>query len=102
MTMTLISAGIFSKVNDLTLDATGSVKLVIALGAIIFIGWRWVEKRTLTAVITAGLIAGIAMWLVYGGIDTFREKVGQDLASAPTSVSISASDVSWDELSFNV
>lgn len=95
--MILVPAGIFTTATTLTNEATATVRIVIGLGAIIFVAWRWFEKRTLTSLVIAGITAGVGVWLVYGGINTFRDKVSHDLASAPTSDVVSVSSVFWGE-----
>ncbi len=84
---TVPTASIWEIINDQTAQATGAVKAVIGLAAIVIIGAIFVKARgAMGALIGAGFVAGIALWLVvFGGVEFFAGSVDETIQSAPPS-----------------
>ncbi len=59
--------GIFDTANALIGDAVATIKLAISLGAVVYVLFVVFGRRGLAAVISAGFVAAVAVWLVAGG-----------------------------------
>lgn len=82
------TASIWDIVNDQTAQATGAVKVVIGLAALVIILVIFVKARgAVGALIGAGLVAAVALWLVvFGGVDMIAGSVDETIQSAPPSL----------------
>lgn len=76
----VVVAGIFDKVTTLSAEAENAVKSVITVALIVFVAYvTFRDGFRLGRLITAGLVAGLCAWLVWGGIFTVRDRAGEDL-----------------------
>lgn len=73
---------VFEKANELTAQATGTLKGLILLASISFIVWLMFKREGTGKIIMACVTAGLAIWLVaLSGVETIAGMFGQTLES---------------------
>lgn len=81
--------GILDTINDKATQATSVFKVVASLVLIVFVLLYTVRGGfSLGRLISAGMVAGLCAWLIWGGVLTVRDKTKEDLDSAPAHVQI--------------
>lgn len=79
-TQASVEAGIFDTANTLIGDAITTIKLAIGLGAFIYVMWVVFGRRGLAAIISAGFVAALAVWLVaLDGVEQIAGLIGVTL-----------------------
>lgn len=77
-----ITPMVFEKANELTAEATTTVKGAIMLAAIAFIAWLLFKREGTAKLVMAGATAAIAIWLVaFDGISVVAGWFGATLES---------------------
>lgn len=72
---------IFTKINNLSTQAMGTIKIVVAVIAAGFVVWRLVtSKMAMGALVSAGIAAALAVWLVVSGVGNLSETADDTLS----------------------
>lgn len=73
---------VFQKANELTAEATTTIKGAVILGAVIFISWVLFKREGTGKVIMSAVAAAMAVWLVaFSGVETVAGWFGATLES---------------------
>ena len=88
-----IQAGLFDEIQQLADGAETTIQIVASAVVLAFI-LIWIARShmALGRVVIAGFVGAIALWLVWGGVDWFKGQVGDEIESAPASISIVTTD----------
>lgn len=72
-------AGILDTVNSLSEDVKNTIQTLVTVVAVAFALVRMVmAKFALTAILISGLVAGLAIWIVYN-VGWLQENIGDDI-----------------------
>lgn len=73
---------VFEKANELTAEATATIKGAVVLGALMFVLFLLFKREGTSRIIMAAAAAALAVWLVaLGGVETVAGWFGQTLES---------------------
>lgn len=73
---------IFGKVNELTAEATITIKSLVVVAAIVGICWILFKREGSGKLVLAAITAGAAVWLVAGGgVETVSGLFGSTIES---------------------